>query len=274
MAKKGNIPWNKGKKGISKETRRKLSESHKGKSSWIGRRHSEISKCKMSLSQKKRFEKEDSPMKGKLPSKETIDKQRKTIMITYSKPEMKIKLSKAQKDRFRDKDELEKLRKNSKMLWEREDFRENQSRIRKGKHFSIRTEFKKGITPWIKGKTHSQKTRERLKETRALQILPMKDTKIEVKIQNFLKELGIEFIPHKYIKDIVHSYQCDLFIPSFNLIIECDGNYYHNYPYGKELDNLRTKELQEKGYNVLRLWESEINKMSLEDFEKELKEIK
>ena len=92
------------------------------------------------------------------------------------------------------------------------------------------------------------------------------ETKIEIKIQTYLKELGIEFFTHEYIKEIRHSYQCDIFIPSLNMVIECDGDYWHKYPTGTELDHIRTKELIEKGFKVLRLWEREINKMSVEDF--------
>jgi len=106
---------------------------------------------------------------------------------------------------------------------------------------------------------------EKFKELRKKIILPMKDTTIEVKIQNFLKQLGYEFYTHQYINEIEHSYQCDIFIPSLNLVIECDGNHWHNYPTGTEIDNIRTSELISKGFKVLRLWESEIRKMTTED---------
>jgi len=97
-------------------------------------------------------------------------------------------------------------------------------------------------------------------------IFPLKDTSIEVKIQNFLKQLGIDFFTHQYMH-IEHGYQCDILIPSMNLVIECDGNYWHKYPIGNDIDHIRTKELLEKGFKVLRLWEFEIKKMELEDFQ-------
>lgn len=102
---------------------------------------------------------------------------------------------------------------------------------------------------------------------RANLILPLKDTSIEVKIQNFLKQLGIEYFTHQYIKEIEHGYQCDILIPSMNMVIECDGNYWHKYPIGREIDSIRTSELLSKGFKVLRLWEIEIKKMNLNDFE-------
>jgi len=55
-----------------------------------------------------------------------------------------------------------------------------------------------------------------------------------------------------------------------NLVIEADGNYWHSYPTGNEIDHIRTSELLEKGFKVLRLWEFEINEMTLEKFKERL----
>ncbi|KKK75810.1 hypothetical protein LCGC14_2869970, partial [marine sediment metagenome] len=63
------------------------------------------------------------------------------------------------------------------------------------------------------------------KERRAKIIYPIKDSSIEIIIQNFLKLLHIEFITHYYISEITHSYQCDILIPSKKIIIEADGSY-------------------------------------------------
>jgi very-short-patch-repair endonuclease len=57
-----------------------------------------------------------------------------------------------------------------------------------------------------------------------------------------------------------------------NLILETDGNYWHSYPIGREIDNIRTKELIEKGFKVLRLWEIDIKSMDLESFKGRLYE--
>ncbi len=125
-----------------------------------------------------------------------------------------------------------------------------------------------------------------IKRRRSKQKIPKKDTTIEIKIQDYLTMLKIEFVTHKYI-DINHSYQCDIFVPSINLVIECDGDYWHGNPekYPKNKlskrqkeqkmrDNNRTKELLEKGYRVIRIWEDEIRKMKLEDFQSKLMEGK
>lgn len=97
-------------------------------------------------------------------------------------------------------------------------------------------------------------------------------SKIEIKIQNFLEQLGIEYYKHKFM-NIKHHYQCDIFIPSINLVIECDGDYWHKYPYGTTIDNIRTKELIENGFKILRLWERKIKNLTLNEFENEIQKI-
>jgi len=120
---------------------------------------------------------------------------------------------------------------------------------------------------------HTIVEKEKIKIARANQILPLKDTKIEVKIQMFLKELCYEFFTHQYMKNIEHGYQCDILIQALNLVIECDGDYWHKYPIGKDIDHIRTKELIEKGFKVLRLWECEIKKMDIIKFKEKIKNV-
>jgi len=120
------------------------------------------------------------------------------------------------------------------------------------------------------GKNHTKEMKKMQREKRAKQIFPLKDTKIEVKIQDFLKQLGIDFFTHQYMKEIEHSYQCDILIPKLNLVIECDGDYWHKFPIGREIDTVRTSELISKGFKVLRLWEHEIKVMDINDFENKI----
>lgn len=112
-------------------------------------------------------------------------------------------------------------------------------------------------------------------------IMPYRDTSIEVKIQNFLKLLRIEFFTHVYMT-IEHAYRCDIHIPSLNLIIECDGDYWHGYSVKYpnpslnqraqiDIDKLRTLELLDKGFRIIRLWEHEIKSMNIVEFENKIK---
>jgi len=190
--KKGNNPWNKGKKGVqehSKKTREKMRESHK-----------------------KRIEKD-----------------------------------------------IEHLRQIG--------FKENDSRRSKGRPFYKGFKPSKESIEKMK-KPKSEETKRKIKIARAKQKNTFTSS-IEIKIQNFLKQLGIEFFTHQYMK-IEHGYQCDILVPSMNLVIECDRDYWHKYPIGREIDHIRTSELLQKGFKVLRLWEFEIKKMNLNDFQKQL----
>lgn len=227
----------------SEETREKLRKSHQGPKPWlIGKKLSEEHKKKLSELRKGRVpwnkgKKMDKPswMKGKTHTKEANEKNRLAHL--------------------------------GKTAWN------------KGKPT--------GLIPWnkgLKGKLiHSEEAKLKIRERRARQVFPIKDSKPEIKIQNFLKKLNIDFISHKYITEIKHRYQCDLFIPSMNLIIEIDGDYWHGNiknPKFKTLnehqikaiekDKIRTKELREKGFKVLRLWESDIEDMNINEFKERL----
>ena len=134
----------------------------------------------------------------------------------------------------------------------------------------VQDSIKKGKTfEEFYGKEKAEEIRNLIKEKRKYQVLPKKDSSIEVKIQNYLKQLNIDFFTHQYMK-IEHGYQCDILIPYLNLVIECDGDYWHKYPIGRDIDHIRTKELIEKGFKVLRIWEFEINKMSVDDFKEKI----
>jgi DNA mismatch endonuclease (patch repair protein) len=94
------------------------------------------------------------------------------------------------------------------------------------------------------------------------QILPIKDTKIEKKLQNELKKRHIIFKTHPNIDNIS---QPDILIPKYNTIIFADGCYWHNCPlHGNgynpsPYDNGQIKLLELRGYKVFRFWEHEIN---------------
>lgn len=218
-------------------------KGHIGYTWWKGKHHSEETKQKMSLSH---------------IGRETWNKGLTNI---YSE-ETKIKMGNGWRGKTSNrsgKSHTQETKKKLSIIHSRE------KHYNFGKHLSEETKIKIGLAN--KGHIMSEEQKNKLKKVRAKLVLPMKDTTIEVKIQNFLKELNMNFLTHQYIKDIEHGYQCDILIPSMNLVIECDGDYWHKYPIGNDLDHIRTKELLDKGFKVLRLWESEIRKMSINEFE-------
>ena len=61
----------------------------------------------------------------------------------------------------------------------------------------------------------------------------------------------------------------DFFIPSLNLLIEVDGNYWHGYGLTKQQmnpmqfkhrtnDTFKTKLAKRRGFNLLRIWENSV----------------
>jgi len=94
----GNIPWNKGKKGVcSEEHRCKISEANKGRTPWIkGKRHSEESKRKMSEAHKGR----PSSMLGHHHTEESKRKMSEIKKGKKHTDETKRKMSEAAKRRW------------------------------------------------------------------------------------------------------------------------------------------------------------------------------
>ena len=112
--------------------------------------------------------------------------------------------------------------------------------------------------------------RKELRELRFKQVLPRKDTSIEIKVQEALTLMGIEFEKHKEILGIT---QCDIFLEP-NICIFVDGCYFHScqecFPDRTKLGTIQNKNLirdalvnesfsRSGKYEILRIWEHEIN---------------
>lgn len=124
-----------------------------------------------------------------------------------------------------------------------------------GKHHSEITKLKIGQANKIfqNKPEYIIKNRER----RLKQILPLTDTSIELKVKKQLEDNNINFI-HPW--NLEPYYQCDFFVPSMNLIIECDGDYWHSLPKTQRTDKSKNTYAKNKGYNMLRLPEHIIKK--------------
>jgi len=90
------------------------------------------------------------------------------------------------------------------------------------------------------------------------QQMPFSNTKPERELKKILEKYNIKYIHQYPVLNIKHRLCADFYLPEYNLIIETDGIYWHNYPNGKEIDKIRNKEMIEVGYKVLRLWETEV----------------
>lgn len=85
------------------------------------------------------------------------------------------------------------------------------------------------------------------------------NTKPEKYMKSCLDMFNIDYVQHYSVWNIEHCYSADFYIPSLNTIIEVDGRYWHYYPYGREIDHIRIKELSDAGYGILRFWEDRFN---------------
>ncbi len=210
-----------------------------------GKKHTEEAKRKIRLARAKQVITEESndkrreKLKGRKFSKESIEKMKQHALRRFSKKENHPHFGKPRTDEA--KKNIRKALEGGKL----EDY-----------HTPERVE----------------EIRAKIKEARSKQVLPVKDTSIEIKLQGFLKQLGLEFYTHQYMK-IEHAYQCDILVPSLNLVIEADGVYWHNYPLGNEVDIKRTQELLDAGFRVLRFWGSEIKHITLPEFERKVEQV-
>ena len=85
------------------------------------------------------------------------------------------------------------------------------------------------------------------------------DTSIELKVQNQLDEIGIKYIKQKVVYDENRIYVLDFYIPALKLVIECNGDYWHNRPDRTKRDNMLKKYVESTGRKIIFIWEHEIN---------------
>ena len=116
------------------------------------------------------------------------------------------------------------------------------------------------------GKKLTEKAKDKIRKARLKQIIPVKDTKIEVIFQKALDNLKIDYKKHVELKG-----QPDIFI-SPNVCIFLDGCYWHgckscNLDKNKivtlgrrKRDKNVTSTLKSQGYTVLRFREHDINR--------------
>lgn len=81
-----------------------------------------------------------------------------------------------------------------------------------------------------------------------------KDTSIERLVENQLLFNNI-----LYIKQFAYEFGvADFWLPEYNIIIECDGDYWHSLPNRKERDIRNTKYLESNDFVVFRFTETQI----------------
>lgn len=227
------------------DVRAKMSAAQKGRPSpFYGRKHTEETKAKMSIAQKGHYMSEETRRKisesqigrpGSFTGKRHSEKTKAKISaIQKGKPKGPSKL----KGRPRDPVAVEKS-----AAWRR-------GRPKTAEAKAVLSEAQK--SRW------ESMTEE---EQRAFISAPLKGyvtrpTSIEIMVQALLSTLEIKYEAHKKLG----RWFVDIYIPASNLIIECDGDYWHSLPKNQDRDIRKTTWLTEHGYNLLRLPECEIRK--------------
>ena len=191
-------------------------------------------------------------------------------------------------DKFREKARLRQLGKTP-----TKEQNEKRSESLKKRHQEKEWGFKKGMVAWNKGlegfqkgiprhnydadfrrkisedvKNRGQEWRDKLRVIQIQKIkdkkIPIKDTKPELLMEKFLKNNKIDYVKHWDYKYGI----ADFLIPARRWVIEVDGDYWHTLPKREEKDKVKTRYLEEEGYDVLRIWTSEMKKNIEYVFEK------
>lgn len=135
-------------------------------------------------------------------------------------------------------------------------------------------------TAWNKGKTgiYSKETIEKIRQATIKQLSEQRvhKTGIEKIIENLLKENNINY---KY-SFILENRQFDFCLLDYNIIIECDGDYWHGnpkfYPILTEQQKMKQKDdliktniAKENNFFVFHFWEYDINN-NLDNIKKQI----
>lgn len=119
-------------------------------------------------------------------------------------------------------------------------------------------ERKKRSEPMLRaaiGRHVSSETRELIRASRLRQVFPTRDTTIERRLQEGLRERQVAFEAHY---PILNRCQADIAFPSQRLAVFCDGDYWHSRPDIRSRDITQEMILRANGWRVLRFWEHEI----------------
>lgn len=164
--------------------------------------------------------------------------------------EQREKIRVAARNRKKSKEEKRKIGLKSKGRVHSEETRKKISKGQKG-----RKAWNKGMTG-IFSHSEEYKDKMRLQQCQLISKRKGKRTSIEIKVRNLLNTLKIAFEEQKVMHD---RFTVDFYIPDFDTVIECNGDYWHSREDVKARDKRKMNYLTKCGHSILVLWESEIN---------------
>jgi len=118
-------------------------------------------------------------------------------------------------------------------------------------------EIRKKVSEGTKKAMKNPKVREKIRLARLKQKLPVIDTSIETKVKEWLDKKGINYI-HPF--NLGDKFQCDFYIPALNLIVECDGSYWHSRPDMIKRDKAKDAYAKKCRFHLIRLKEEDIKR--------------
>lgn len=249
MFKNGYIPWNKGinknndarmknageKSGKSRKGKRrgknlKISEKLKGNQHFKGKHHTKESKEKIRITIKNKWmnnkeyieNHKDGSIKQSLTLRKTLEEHPEIIENLTKSHKGKPSWNSGKVDIYSD-ETIERISNATKEQWKNKEYRKF---------------MEEKILPNAR---HKQASRI---------------SSIEIMIANELRRRNINFIQQVM---ILNRYKVDFLIEDC-IIIEADGDYWHNLPNIKEKDNKRDVILDAERFIIFRFWEHEIRK--------------
>lgn len=137
---------------------------------------------------------------------------------------------------------------------------------------NIKNTWSKKRTEWTESIKRSANTPERKAKQSAIQIERInkngyhlawgKETKLEKAVKEALHLLGYETVKQKGLVKDGKTRFYDLFIPSLNVLVEADGEYWHRKPDRIMIDEEKEELAATLGFQVLRISDVELNRQS------------
>lgn len=95
---------------------------------------------------------------------------------------------------------------------------------------------------------------------RTKRAMETKISSIEIKVREQLDFYEIKYIQQKQVYDVKNkkSFYLDFYIPKYKLVIECNGDYWHNLPNRMERDEKLKEFVESTGREIIFIWEHEI----------------
>lgn len=186
--------------------------------------------------------------KGRKRSEEEKQKIRESNKKTAQTPEVKAKRSEA-----------------TKKNWQNPEYREHHTERMKSR-WKTDKNYRNKMLKIQHNKKNSDETKERMSKARIKyykehpdSLFSLKPTSIELKVKEQLDMIGVRYIQQKRINDGNRNYFLDFYIPSLRLVVECNGDYWHNLPEKKERDKALKEYVESTGRRIIFIWEHEIN---------------